>query len=385
MKESSPDMTCGAIVLGGHVQALGIVRILGRRGVPVIVIDATARCIARRSKFCNAFYRIGNEMILEFLNSELCKAQYRGWVIFPTNDFHVRLLSLNRQDLNGTYIVSTDNKEVIDIFYNKVNTYRLASRIGIPIPLTFFPENIDALDNTDIPFPSIVKPAVMFDFYSKTGRKVFLCRDRAELKVAYEKALQIIPASEIIVQEVIPGDGTNQFSACFLFIGGRSFVKLTACRLRQHPVDFGNATTYAEVSDLKEPGDYGERILSAAGYNGLCEVEFKRDARDGTFKLLEVNPRTWKWHIIAEKSGTPFIPLWFDFLTGRPVEPVTGYKHSSFCHAATDIPIRLALLFRGAAYWNRKARPVQNAVWASDDPAPWVFEKIYLPDLIINR
>ncbi len=385
MKESSPDKSCGAIVLGGHVQALGIVRILGKRGIPAIVIDENARCIARRSKYCNAFYRIGNEMILEFLNGELCKTQYRGWVIFPTNDFHVRVLSINRQELNGSYIVSTDNREVIDIFYNKVNTYRLAGRIGIPIPLTFYPASRDTLDNADIPFPCIVKPAVMYDFYRKAGKKVFLCRDRGELIDAYDRALKIIPASEIIIQEVIPGDGRNQFSACFLFIGGRSFVKLTACRLRQHPVDFGNATTYAEVSDQNEPGDYGERLLSAASYNGLCEVEFKRDARDGVFKLLEVNPRTWKWHSIAEKAGTPFIPLWFEFLRGKPIEPVTGYELSSFCHAATDIPMRLALLFRGAGYWNRKIRPVQNAVWDSEDPSPWFFEKLYLPDLLINR
>ncbi|MBE0673895.1 MAG: hypothetical protein IH591_04460 [Bacteroidales bacterium] len=155
--------------------------------------------------------------------------------------------------------------------------------------------------------------------------------------------------------------------------------------MRQHPVDFGNATTYAEVSDQPEPAEYGERLLSAAGYNGLCEVEFKRDERDGTFKLLEVNPRTWKWHLIAEKSGTPFIPLWFDYLTGREIEPIAGYDHASFCHSATDIPIRLALFFRGAGYWNRKIRPVQDAVWAPDDPAPWFYEKLYLPDLIINR
>lgn len=94
-------------------------------------------------------------------------------------------------------------------------------------------------------------------------------------------------------------------------IDGRSYVKLTACRMRQHPIDFGNATTYAEVSDSPEPVVYAEKLLAAAGYSGLCEVEFKRDARDGTFKLLEVNPRTWKWHAIADKAGTPFIPLWF--------------------------------------------------------------------------
>ena len=385
MKESSPDSSCGAIVLGGHVQALGIARILGRRGIPVIIIDGTARCIARRSKYCRAFYRVANDDLLEFLTGAVCKSQYSGWVIFPTNDFHVWLLSVNRQMLNQSYIVSTDKQEVIDIFYNKVNTYRLAGRIGIPIPATFFPGSREDLDNPDIPFPCIVKPAVMFDFYRKAGKKVFPCLNRAELKVAYDKALKLIPASEIIIQEVIPGDGRNQFSACFLFIGGRSFARLTACRMRQHPIDFGNATTYAEVSDQPEPAVYGERILSAAGYNGLCEVEFKRDSRDGTFKLLEVNPRTWKWHLIAERTGTPFIPLWFDYLKGREIEPVTGYEQASFCHAATDIPVRLLLLLKGAGYWNRKIRPVQDAVWSPEDPAPWFFEKLYLPDFLINR
>jgi predicted ATP-grasp superfamily ATP-dependent carboligase len=306
-------------------------------------------------------------------------------VIFPTNDFHVRILSVNREELSMHYLVSTDRQEVVDIFYNKINTYRLASRIGIPIPQTFFPDGRDDLDNPEISFPCIVKPAVMFDFYSKAGKKVFLCRNHGELEDAYDKALKIIPASEIIIQEVIPGDGRDQFSACFLFAGGRTIVQLSACRMRQHPVDFGNATTYAEVTDQPEPAEYGERLLSAAGYNGLCEVEFKRDARDGTFRLLEVNARTWKWHLIAEKAGTPFIPVWFDLLRGREPEPVTGYRRASFCHAATDIPIRMVLLFRRAGYWNRKKRPVQNAVWSSDDPAPWCYEMLSLPAFLVFR
>ncbi|MBN2665242.1 MAG: hypothetical protein JXR67_01930 [Bacteroidales bacterium] len=385
MNGSLPDSTMGAIVLGGHVQALGIVRILGRRGISSVVIDETGRCIARRSKYCEAFHRVSNDKLESFLAGEMCSTKYRGRVIFPTNDFHVRILSRLREGLSRYYRLSTDVPDVIDLFYNKINTYRLAGRAGVPIPLSFFPDRPEDLDDPEIPFPCIVKPAVMYDFYRKTGRKVFLSNDRKELRQAYARALRVIPASEIIIQEVIPGEGPDQFSACFLYIGGRSYVKLTACRMRQHPLDFGNATTYAEVSDAAVPEEYGERLLNAAGYNGLCEVEFKRDPRDGVFKLLEVNPRTWKWHIIAEKSGTPFIPLWFDYLRGLPVEPVEGFKMASFCHQATDIPVRLALLFRGANYWNRKIRPVQNAVWSSDDPAPWFYEKLYLPDFIINR
>ena len=34
---------CGAIILGGHVQALGIVRILGQKGVSAVVIESSAK------------------------------------------------------------------------------------------------------------------------------------------------------------------------------------------------------------------------------------------------------------------------------------------------------------------------------------------------------
>ena len=51
----------GAIILGGHVQALGIVRILGQRSIPVIVVDSSRYSLARRSKFCTAFFLVSDE------------------------------------------------------------------------------------------------------------------------------------------------------------------------------------------------------------------------------------------------------------------------------------------------------------------------------------
>ena len=90
MKRSSADNRSGAIILGGHVQALGIVRILGSTGIQTVVIDNTGASIARRSKRCNAFFRIRDEDLEEFLLSDSFRSSHEGWVIFPTNDFHVR-------------------------------------------------------------------------------------------------------------------------------------------------------------------------------------------------------------------------------------------------------------------------------------------------------
>lgn len=372
-------------MLGGHVQALGIVRILGQKGIPVIVVDGITCCIARRSKFCRAFYKVEDDRLEEFLYENYFRSKYHGWVIFPTNDFHVKILAFNREKLGQYYLIGTDRWENIEKFYNKKNTYKLAEKLGIPFPRTFFPHDQSDLGNPAINYPCIIKPAVMFDFYRKVRKKVFLCRNSDELRNYYNKALKIIAAEDIIIQEVIPGDGQNQASACFLFLNGRSYASLAACRLRQHPIDFGNATTYAEI--IEAPGliELSEKLLDAVHYNGLCEVEFKKDSRDNTYKLLEVNPRTWKWHSIACKTGIPFVPMYFDYLTGGRIEPVTGFNKASFCHMATDLPTRMLLLLKGYKYWNRRLKPQQNAVWSKEDPAPWFYEKIYLVYYLFSR
>jgi len=375
----------GAIILGGHIQSLGILRILGREKIPGIVIENTAKNLARRSKYCKGFWCKADKELLNFLIKLGRGGNYRNWVVFPSNDFHVRLLSENKTELEQFFIVSIDHWEVIQLFYNKKNTYELAAELDIPIVKTWFPQNETGLDGIDVPFPCIIKPAVMHTFYRQTGKKVFVCRDRVELRENYRKAAKVIPANEVMIQEVIPGPSKNQFSACFLFLNGRTYVQLAACRMRQHPIDYGNATTYAETVELPILTEYGERILRAANYNGLCEVEFKRDKRDGQYKFLEVNPRTWKWHSIANKAETPFLKAYYDFLTGKEIEPVEGYSQASFCHSVTDVPTRLQLMVGGFDYWNRKKKPVERAVWACDDKMPWFWEKAYLPYLIINR
>lgn len=375
----------GAIVLGGHVQALGIVRILGRDGVQSMIIANTKKNIARHSKFCTNFILSKDEDLLEMLIKLGDNKRFERWVIFPTNDFHVKLLSVNREILDKHFITAADKWDSVKIFYNKRYTYKLADQANIPFPKTWFPNSENDLDNISPPFPCIIKPAVMVDFYTKIKRKVFVCRNRSELRIYYRKALEIIPSDEIIVQEIIPGSGLNQYSACILFLLGEIYVSLTACRMRQHPVDFGNATTYAEAVDIPELVDHAVTLLKKSNYSGLCEVEFKKDDRDGKYKLLEVNPRTWKWHSISNKAGTPFLKTYFDFLLGNKIFANEGFKSASFVHCLTDFPVRLCLLKKGFKFWNRLISPCENAVWARDDIKPWLFEKLYIPYLIFSR
>lgn len=382
---SKSKNSIGAIVLGGHVQGLGIVRILGREGKPIVVIDNTKINLAKHSKFCNKFYHVNDDSLFDFLILLSQNQQYHGWVIFPTNDFHVKILSQNKELLEKNFVISTDSWSVISKFYNKRITYKIAKSLNIPIAKTIFPDSINDLNTLDVEFPCIIKPAVMHEFYKQVKKKVFICKDLHDLKAKYNKALQLIPASEIIIQEIIKGPSKNQFSACFLFINGISYIHLTACRMRQHPLDFGNATTYAETMDIPVIKEFGERILKETNYNGVCEVEFKLDENDNQYKFLEVNTRTWKWHTIANKAGTPFLAKYFEYLTGMKILPIEGFKKASFFHLLTDFPVQIQLLFKGFDYWHHKSKNIEHAVWANDDLAPWFYEKLYVLFYIFRR
>ena len=376
----------GIIVIGGHIQALGIVRILGREGVPVILLDDHLLGIARFSKYVIQSIRVeGPEAILNKLLSFKQENLYNQWIVFPTHDSHVELLSKNKSNLEPHFSVSTDDWPIIELFYDKVNTYALCKTLEIPIAKTFSKVAFTELDSIDIDFPCIIKPAVMHKFYSATKSKVLVCATREHLKQQYKKAHEIIPSEEIIIQSIIEGGNSQQFSACFFSIKGEVITQLSACRMRQHPIDFGNATTYAETVEIPEILEHGRKILAHSRYTGVCEIEFKRDSKDGVLKFLEVNPRTWKWHMIAEKSKSPFLQSYYRYMTHQPVEKTLTFEKASFFHLLTDVPIRFLMLLRGNFKAFRRIQPCQHAVWDIQDLKPWIMEKIILPYLLFTR
>jgi predicted ATP-grasp superfamily ATP-dependent carboligase len=375
----------GVIVLGAHVQALGIVRIFGRLNYSVIVLDNTIFNLAKYSKYCNGFYKIQDSELLESILNFKSLNLFSNYIIFPTNDFHVELLSKNKKLLEPFFYVAIDNWKRVSIFHNKINAYNLARELNVPFPKSYFPLKIQDIDKIEIDFPCIIKPAIMHSFFAETRKKVFICRDRESLMKNYMSAIQIIPQNEIIIQEIIPGKSENQFSAAFLFLNGKSYVNLVATRMRQHPIDFGNATTYAETVHIPLLLEYGEKILLASNYNGICEVEFKMDERDKEYKFLEVNTRTWKWHSISNKAKTPFLELFAKHLTGEQINESKGYEDAAFMHYITDFPTRIKLFIRNEKFWNRKLKNCENAIFARDDFKPWIVEKIFLPYFIFKR
>jgi len=387
-----PRSTTGGIVIGGDYQGLGIVRSLGRRGIPVCVID-DERSIARYSRYTKIAQRVpslldAKDMVQALLDFGQAHQLY-GWVLFPTRDEHVATLSQCREELSGIFRVPTPPWETIKWLWDKRNTYQLARDLEIPTPRTWYPRSVKDLEEVEGHFPVAIKPAIKEHFIYSTRDKAWRADNPAQLRDLFERALQIIPVEEIMIQDLIPGDGTCQYSYCSFFKNGDSIANLTARRRRQHPFEFGRSSTYVETVELQLLEEYSQRFLRAIDYYGLVEVEYKYDLRDGQYRLLDVNGRTWGYHTIGRRAGIDFPDLLFADQTNRAVERRRGKAGVRWIRLLTDLPTGVLGILRGqlkcGAYLRSLRDYDEEAVFSTEDPLPGMIEIALIPYLYLKR
>ena len=254
-----PGLDVGAVVIGGDYQGLGIARSLGRRGIPVCVIDDEIS-IARVSRFVGEAIRVPSLRTEQDLLDALALARGRlglsGWVLYPTREENVVGIAANRDDLRQDFRVPTPGLTSIQHAWDKREVYSLAERLSIPVPRTWFPQSEEDLAAIEVDDPVVLKPAIKEHFIYATHVKAWRADTAAELLAAYRRATEIVPASEIIVQEMIPGGGEQQYAYCAFFREGCPVASMTVRRRRQHPSDFGRASTFEigrDTSELQSP------------------------------------------------------------------------------------------------------------------------------------
>ncbi|MFX0196786.1 MAG: ATP-grasp domain-containing protein [Candidatus Hodarchaeota archaeon] len=378
----------GAVVTGGDFQALGVLRTLAQKDIPVILLDSD-HCIGRYSRFNKKFVKSPHpsrkESYLNFLIDLAGKEKIHGWVIFPNNDEAVYVLSKYRSILDEFYRICTPSWEVIRNVYVKENTYRFAAKHGIPIPKTFYPKNQDELMELDLQYPVVIKPSIRDHFYNKVKVKAFRIDNKKQLLRTYQWICSIIDPSEVLVQDFIPGGPANLYSFCPFFKDGKTITSITARRIRQHPMDFGHASTFAELANVPDIKGLSEKFLRLIGFYGIAEVEFMRDPRDGEYKLLEINPRIWGWHSLAIAAGVDLPYMVYQDSIGEEIDvqpPLNGLK---WIRLVTDIPTAFIEILRGRMkvtdYLTSMKGKKAFAVFSVYDPLPFLAEIGMIPYL----
>jgi len=387
-----PPARVGAVVIGGDYQGLGIVRSLGRHQIPIVIVDDETS-IARASRFATAAVRVrtlrDDQSTLDALASARARYGLDGWVLFPTREETVAALSRHRAELSRFFRVPTPEWDCVRVAWDKRETYRLAQKLGIAAPRTWFPLDEGDLDQIDVSGPVIIKPAIKEHFVYATRAKAWRADTAADLRRLFRRAASIVDPGEVIVQELVPGDGQEQYSYCAFAKGGETVASMTVRRRRQHPSDFGRASTYVETIDLPALDEPSQRFLREIGYYGLVELEYKRDRRDGEYKLLDVNARTWGYHTAGYTAGVDFPYLLFRDQLGESVDPGKARSGVSWIRLATDVPNALVDIRAGrlrAGAYLRTLRGIDTeAVFSWRDPLPGLYEVALLPYLAVKR
>jgi D-aspartate ligase len=387
------DHPTGAVVIGGDYQGLGIVRSLGRQGVPVCVIDDELS-ISRYSRYATKFVKVADlrheRVVVDTLLEIGTKLSLQGWVLYPTREELVAAFSRNRAELSEMFRVPTPEWSSVRWAWDKRNTYRLANDLGIPTPITHYPQSIDQLvELNGLSPPFAIKPAIKEHFFYATKAKAWRANSHSELRTLFQEASGLTGDGEIMVQELIPGGGTQQFSYCAFFRQGQAVGKMVARRRRQHPLEFGRASTFVETVDVPVLEELSERFLRKIDYYGLVELEYKLDPRDGQYKLLDVNARTWGYHSLGVSAGVDFSYMLYADQLGMPVMPCKGRPGMAWVRMTTDLPAAMVAILSGDTDFRSYFLSMRNcnveAVFSSSDPLPGLAEVTLIPYLAFKR
>ena len=315
-----PAVVCDASFVNG----LTAIRSLGRMDVPVFAVDHRPSALGFRSRHA---MRVASPdpgthpAAYVSLLQDLGDAIGRPTPILPTHDPPVNAIGRHRDELGERFLYPFPDRETLALVQSKREQLDRAAAVAVDVPDTAHPRSREeALEvAARIGYPLLVKPSNPDEFRRRFRRQAFRCETPEELERAYAEAEPFEP----MVQELVPGGDEELYTVgSYIAADGTVLGLFSGRKLRQSPPGIGTCRV-GEAVWVQETVDAALRLLRAFDFHGVSQVEFKRDPRDGRFKLMEVNPRLWLWHGLAAGLGADFARISYLDLLGRSPAPVT--------------------------------------------------------------
>jgi D-aspartate ligase len=280
-------------------------------------------------------------------------------VLIASADQFVTAISRHADILRSHYVFST-GMALHGALAEKRTQYRLAWDHGMPMPRTEFASCLEEVQafGRGAAFPCVIKPNHFREWqrfpadHPLSYQKVAVVNDTAQLCESYKLASTVTP--DVILQEVIQGDDTVKSVYLSCYDGqGRRIANAMFRELRCDPMCFGPATVTEPFFDQEVDG-ICDNFLKSIGFSGLCEIEVKRDTRDGRVKLIEANPRLTGGGDAAPYAGVDLCWLHYLDLIGRTAPPVSpSDKHFHHIVLRADARAVPAYLHAGAITWRQ--------------------------------
>jgi D-aspartate ligase len=320
--------------MGSGLTVLGVIRTLGRAGVPTYVV-ADARDFACRSIWYRPAPRSSAGALVERgMEAYLAGLPFERAVLMPCSDVWTAEVARLEPPLTDRFPSSLASACALQTFLDKAHFAHALDAAGIPHPRTTRvsqPSDLDSLPD-DAFERGFLKPRDSQRFFRRFGVKAFRVEGRADA-VAH---VRDIAASglEVVFQEYVPGPASHHvFVDGFVDRNGRVSATFARRRLRMYPVDFGNSTYQVSVArdSVAEAVATAERLMASVAYRGIFSCEFKYDERDSLYKILEVNSRPWWYVEFAARCGVDVCSMAYRDALGVPVALVDQYRVGRAC------------------------------------------------------
>jgi D-aspartate ligase len=369
--------TSVVILRANHHGGLGIVRSLGRLGVPVYSVDATRWEPAFSSRYCRGRFLLDTaigppgEAIARML--EIGRKVGGRPLLIPTTDQAAIWVAEHAAALEEGYIFPVPDVSLVHTLCDKGRMQELARRSGVPTAQAVIPrskQDVQQFLETAV-FPVMVK-ATDDRLRRYAGGTKFIVQTPDELLALYAKAEDGGEPS-LLIQEFIPGEdwmfdgyfGRN--SECLFGVTGK--------KLRRFPVNTG-VTSLGICLHNQAVEQTTKQFMKAIGYHGILDIGYRYDVRDGQYKVLDVNPRIGcTFRLFTATNGMDVARALYLDMTGQPVPASQAADGRKWVVEDFDLFSALRswknhnLTLKD---WGKSFRGVEEAAcFAADDPLPF--------------
>lgn len=361
--------------------ALGVERSLGRLGIPVHLVDSNPRGTPASSRYRKRrfLFDLAGATPEATVDHLLQVGRQLGGrpVLIPTWDDLAVVVAEAEPVLSKQFRLPPQPIALARALSGKWEMHRLAAEHGVPSPQVAFPKTFEDVEAfaAEATFPVMIKANVGSRLNTQAGQALFRADSRDQL-LRLCRELEDAAEPNLLLQEYIPGgdDAVWMFNGYF---GDDSecLFGLTGRKLRQTPPRAG--TTSLGVCLPNETVDrVTRRWMKAIGYRGMLDLGFRFDARDGQYKILDVNPRIGSsFRLFVGRGGLDVVRAAYLHLTGQVV-PADAMDIGRRWMDEKDLGSAWADVRAGTLtvrQWLASLRDVrETALVASDDPVPGV-------------
>jgi D-aspartate ligase len=361
---------------------LGVVRSLGCLGVRVYALDHEEASLVRASRYCAGRVTAGRNGHPDgFPEAEIADQLVAGGrqlmkhgarpILLSGSDAWAQLVAHNADRLREVFTFPEVPAELVCRLTSKVGLQELARRHGLATPRIARPGSVEEAVRMaeEMGFPVVLK-----NVRSIPGQRLGRAADAREL---VRRFTEMSAAGEVVVQELVPGeDGDVWMYNGYYDRSSRCLAWFTGRKLRQVPPGLGTCTA-GVCADNPELAAQAEAFLGAIGYRGVVDIDFRRDPRDGTYKVLDVNPRLGGvFRLFVDPDGLDVVRAMYLDLTGLEVPAHRPNDGRRWVTEAADLIAARHYRRRGLLTLRAWARSLvgtdELATLSASDPLPFL-------------